>query len=367
MTEFLGGLASEGIRRCAVCVSTDTTSLHRMAMALIVDIFVIPVFSFFILASFWFVMTIVQKLSFRYLLKRYLLTMMVLWYVTFMPVMRLTLSLALCVDVHDTREYGEDTKTSYWAVDTSLECFDGTHSALIYFLALSFVCPVYGGSLILFITALSRQESERSKLDGWIYETMGFLYRSYKHGMRHFWEVAIVFRKAGIAFLIFCAHRYESVTFVVITGIFIAVAMGAHALVMPYRPEFRVLNKFELSSLFVSLLTTLITAMLKSEENPNDHWRDTASIGCMMLNGITLFCFGYFVARYTIRYIKLDLESDGVRICSNAGVCRILSHWICHEIELLLSNAGLRQTVCPTSVPTTTKTSSGASIISSAN
>ena len=338
-------------------------------MALIVDICVIPVFSFCVLASFWFVMTIIQKKSVHYLLRRHLLTMMVLWYVTFMPVMRLTLSLVLCVDVYvyDTIENEEEKDPkSYWAVDTGLECSDGTHSALIYFLALSFVCPVYGGSLILFVSALSRPKKELSDKNGWVYETMGFLYRSYKHGMRHFWEVAIVFRKAGIAFLIFCAHRYESVTYVIITGIFIAVAMGAHALVMPYRQEFCVLNKFELLSLFISLLTTLITAMLKSEENPNDHWRDVASIGCMMLNGITLFVFGYFVVRYTIRYIKLDLKSDGVRICNNAGVCRILSHWICHEIKLLLTNAGLRQTVCPASIPTT-KASSGMSIISSAN
>ena len=304
----MSGLASEGNRRSIVCLNSDQLSLHPTALAMIINVCVIPLVAFLFWAALWTVRALYTRKDDprRYLAKRCLLSLMALWYITFVPVLRVALSFGLCVDVHDGLDIdAEDEIGTYWAVDTSIQCYQGDHARLFSFLILLFVCPVYGGLLILFIISLKICVQNLMNVNGWAYETMGFLYRSYRPGRLRYWELATILRKGVIAFLVFCAHLFDSV--IPITGVahFITIAIVGQILANPYRESFKNLNKFEVASLFVSLITTLIAIMLKEDDFPENYTRGLVTLVCFVMNLVTLFVFVYCVLKFWLVYFKL--------------------------------------------------------------
>ena len=318
-----------------MCLSAIHPWLHLTALALVVNLCVLPAAIFLFWIVFWTVYS--AKLGSdrpqRYLAKRCALSLMVIWYLTLVPVLKTTLSVFLCVDVHDSLDFTEDVVTQYWAVDTSLKCYEGDHSKLFYALVLSFVCPLYGGLLFFFVIFLKIPVSQLTHKQGWTFQTTGFLYRSYKLDGRRYWEVAIVARKAAIAFLVFCAHLYDNV--LPITGVahFLTLAILAQILVKPYREDFQILNRFELASLFVSLVTTQAASMLKDENYPENYTREVLTAVCVLLNLITFFAFAFYILKFAAEYLKKHLEAKGQYLASDAGTFRIVAQWIVYEIK----------------------------------
>ena len=339
--EFFGGLAIDSIQHSAICLGSEDTRLHPTVWASIMSVCIVPAFVFLLLALFWIAAAVrcgVDK-PFRYLAKRSLLSIMVLWYITSVPVIKTALSTVLCVEARsilDATDEGEEM--SYWAVDTNLKCFEGDHQMLAT-LILSFIGLVYGGLLIAFIIVLGSSEEQLNDTDGWIYQTMGFLYRSYRHGRRRYWEVVIVARKAGIAFLVFCAHRFDVPLPVIGAAVFFSLAIGVQIVASPYRKRFDALNKLDTFSLFVSLLTTLLASMLKSDSFLNDWTRMTISLLCGLINVITFVVLSSFLFVFAVQYLKIVLTDKGTLSDSEVGNLRVLKTWlrserkVCHSLS----------------------------------
>ena len=344
--EFISGLASESIRRSVVCLSKANQFLHPTVWGTIVSVFVVPVTAFLLLVAFWMVMGLVYQMQrpLRYIAQRSLLSLMALWYITSASVIKTTLSVVLCVRVYNDvlDATAETEEISYWAVDTSLRCFEGQHLMLVIWI-LPFVSIVYVGLLIAFISILTSPKELLDHPDSWVYRTTGFLYRGYGSGWRRYWEVAIVLRKAIIAFLVFCAHRFDSLFFITCLPIFIMLAMGLQIVVMPYREKFDALNRIDLSALFVSNLTILIAIMLKSEGLTKE-WRGmTLSIICVVLNISTFLVFLCFLVKYYAKCIKLSMSECGTHIDADAGTLKILTIWLGCRLQSLASYVRLGQ------------------------
>ena len=349
--EFISGLAAESIRRSVVCLSKAKQFLHSTVWGTIVSVSVVPVTAFLLLIAFWMVMALVYQMQrpLRYIAQRSLLSLMALWYITSASVIKTTLSVVLCVRVYnvldgtqndekiiDTTKYEE---ISYWAVDTSLRCFEGQHLMLVIWI-LPFVSIVYVGLLIFFVFILTSPKELLDHPDRWVYRTTGFLYRGYGSGWRRYWEVAIVLRKAIIAFLVFCAHRFDSLGFITSLAIFILLAMGLQIVVMPYRKEFDALNKIDLSALFVSHLTILIASILESEGLTKE-WRGmTLSIICVVLNISTFLVLLSFLFKYCAKCIKLSMSECGTHIDADAGTLKILTIWLGYNLQSLMPYVG---------------------------
>ena len=342
LPDLLSGLASDGIRRSVVCLSPEHPFLHPTALALVVNTCVVPC----AVLLFWIVLwakrsakPVDDRLP-RYLEKRCMMSLMVIWYITLVPVLKTALSVFLCVDVHDSMDLEEvDATHKYWAVDTALECYRGDHSILIYAVVVCFVFPVYGGLLILFVAFLRVPVSHLTREQGWGYQTTGFLYRSYGLDRRRYWEVAIVARKAAIAFLVFCAHLFDSTVPITGVTVLITLAIAAQILVLPYRRSFRDLNKIEVASLFVSLLTTQAAIMLKDENYPEDYTRELLTVACVLLNFITFSVFVFYILKFTAEYCKQSLREKGEYCAPDAGVFSILMQWTVYKIKHQFSSS----------------------------
>ena len=259
---------------------------------------------------------------------------MVLWYLTSVPVMKIALSTVLCVKVYDTEE-SKEAVIRYWAVDTSLECFEQDHLVLVSSIW-PFVGIVYGGLLFFFVLALGSSQDQLTCTKSWVYQTTGFLYRSYKLGKRSYWEVAIVIRKIAIAFLVFCAQRFDSQLPVVAAGAFITFASQAQIVVKPYRKSFSALNEIEAGSLFVSLLTTLVTVAMRNKTLTSKWTRSMLSAFCGSVNIIALLLFLCVLMGYWVEYLKLRMYDEGALIGPSAGTLRVLTVWIRYQYTRVL-------------------------------
>ena len=280
----------------------------------------------------------------RYLSKRCLLSAMVTWYVTLVPVLKTALSVFLCVDVHDSTNFAEvNTTHVYWAVDTSMKCYEDDHMKLVYGLVVAFVCPVYGGLLALFVVYLKSPPQHLIHKPNWAYQTTGFLYRAYKMDCHRYWEVAIVVRKVTIAFLVFCAHLFDSGLPITGAAYIIVFAILIHILAMPYREDFKDLNRMELASLFVSLATTLAASMLKDESYPENFTRELLTVACALLNVIAFSVFAFYILKFAAEFLRYKLIERGDHNASEAGMFRIVAIWIIFEVNRLIGK------ICKTS------------------
>ena len=154
--EFFGGLAAESVRSSVVCLSKANQFLHPTIWGTIVSVSVVPVAAFLLLVVFWTGVALFYQIErrLRYIAQRCVLSLMALWYITSVPVIKTTLSVFICVGVYNvldgtqndekiidtTKEeeisyWAVDTtkeeEISYWAVDTKLKCFEGQHLILV--------------------------------------------------------------------------------------------------------------------------------------------------------------------------------------------------------------------------------------------
>ena len=324
-----------------MCLDLKDPYVHPTALAFAFNVFFVPVAVFVFWMAFWMIMAVRygNDRPPRCLAKRCMLSLMALWYITLVPVLKTTLSIGLCVDVEDSSNaYAGDLTTKYWALDTSIQCYQGDHANLLYFTVGAFVCPMYGGLLIVFALFLRASEKHLCDKDGWIYGTTGFLYRSYSLGRRRYWEVAVVLRKVAVSFLVFCAHLYDSV--VPITGVahVITLAIAAQIVVKPYRKEFKDLNRFEVASLIISQATTHVAIMLRQEDFPKDIVRELFTVACVLLSLITFFVFVFYLLKFAADYLRHGLIERGEDTVSNAGMFGVLRQWIGYEIKRLIPN-----------------------------
>ena len=330
----------ESIRRSVICLGGEDHSLHPTVWASIVGAFLIPVSAFLIFVAFWIASALLHRVQrpLRYIFQRSLLSLVALWYITSVPAIRTTLSVVLCVNAYDVLAVTEEAeKISYWAVDTSLECFEKDHLILAVCILL-FVSVVYGGLLIVFVSILASAKELLDQPDSWVYRTTGFLYRGYGSGWRRYWEVAIVLRKAIIAFLVFCAHRFDSLFPITCAAVVIMLAMGVQIVVMPYRQKLRVLHRIDLFALFVSLLTIMMASMLKSEGLTNE-WRGlTLSSVCVVLNVSTFIVLLSFLFKYSTDYARLLMSEAGKHIAADAGSLRVLVIWMHSKVQWLVDS-----------------------------
>ena len=345
MPDYIGGIASDGNRRSIMCLSLKHPFDHPTALAFAFNVGFIPVSAFFLCIAFWTARAAGYGSDRppRYLAKRCMLSLMALWYVTLVPVIKTALSIGLCVDVDDSLNvFADNSTTNYWAVDTSIQCYQGDHAKLLFFLVLAFVCPVYCGLLAVFAIFLRRPAEHLRDKNGWAYETTGFLYRSYRLGRRRYWEIVVVLRKVAIAFMVFCAHLYDSVVPMVGVALVIMFAVVAQIVARPYRKRFEDLDRFDLASLFVSQATTLVAIMLKQQDFSEDVTRRLATAVCVLINLATFAVFVYYNMRFLAEYLKHNMGEENGESESNQGFFAVLVRWIRCNVRLTIDSVKTR-------------------------
>ena len=323
--EFVSAITSEAVNRSVDCLIPAEASLHRSIDGTLVDVLQ-PFACTLVFAVFWLVIKIRSNKPLMYMLKQCVLSALVVCYISYISITKTLVNILNCVEVYDSNDTTTDYTTKvYWTVDTSVECYEGSHAALAFLLAWPFLFIFTLGFPLAIAYLIGKNVTEDYK-DGWIYAVAGFVYRSYSKKYI-FWESVIMSRKAVLAVVVVFSYDLGPNIQAVLASFVFVVALFFQMKCRPYREEFDCLNDVESLSIMLSLLT-FVSSIFFSD--------DRVSYGVRVLMSVFLFCTNVFFFLYLLallvtfaaEYLGSVLVREGVHSSSTKGTFRILRAYL---------------------------------------
>ena len=336
--EFASAITSEAVNRSVDCLIPAGSPLHRSIASTLVDASQ-PLACIFVFAVFWLAIKIRSSKSWTYLLRKCVLSALVVFYISYISITKTLVSVLNCVEVHDSMTVGVDETTDYWAVDTGVECYKGSHATLAYLLAWPFLVVFSVGfpSSIAFLVVKKVTEDYK---DGWIYEVSGFMYRSFSKRYI-FWESVIMSRKAVLAAVVVFSYELEFSIQAVLASFVLIMALYFQTTCRPYREEFDSLNDVESLSILISSLT-FVCSIFFGVDHVSDEVR--VLISALLCTANVLF-FLYLLTLFAIfaaEYLKAVLVSEGIRISPLDDTFRILTTYLIDYLLMKLKSVARR-------------------------
>ncbi len=307
--DWIGGAVSQASTFSFMCLLSKNGSAPRSVLQAAL-VTVIPLAVAFFICAFWVCSATKKDRPWNYLAKRFVLTVVSVLYVAYLPLFRTAINVFSCVDVYDSATlHGIDTSNSYWAEDTSVRCFADSHATLVFAIAIPLIIFA-----ILFLVSLGMIliiARERGILDSpWIQETIGMQFKGFKEAYV-FWDCIVLLRKALIAVIATFSHSLGANLQGHLLIALLLLVLFLHIMVSPFKAELEALNLLESASLFVSLCTVLCGLILDDEKTSDDSLRAFLVAVVLLLNiGLLLILF-FFLAKHKIRTIRFYLLSAG--------------------------------------------------------
>jgi len=321
-SDLASGASIGAVSNSVYCLSeglVERRSVASLKAAILGPFFAVVLFVLYYgLASFW------CKHGWRFFIKGSLLSFFVTLYFNYLNVTRQSISVFLCVDVYDNSEY--DHSNAYWAQDTAMECHTQEHNSLRFWsVVLLFLvtvsCPLVF-ALVLF-RSYRRGEIEKP---GFLFDILGFLYRSYKHP-HSYWEAVIMIRKACLSLIAVYSHKYDGTDQVVLASLLLTFCLILQVRVWPYRDEFSRLNWYEFFSLFVSYQTFVLSYYFVPG-NASEEFKQCLSY--YLVGGILLLTvmFVWSILNGGVQYFYEDLNVRGITDYDPSSSLSIFATWI---------------------------------------
>eukprot|EP00210_Caulerpa_lentillifera_P006659 g6362.t1 len=237
--EYIGALTTAAISQPIDCILGTSCSTARSVWRTVLILFV-PITAILCFVSFWGCLTLYKKENMSYFWKRSILSIMAVTYISYLGLTKLAVRTFYCVSVYDSEDYLSNSTTPYWAVDTSIKCYGKNHIGLVtigalvlVFVSLSF--PLASAGVII------KNKSRTSDREGWMFETMGFLYRTFKENLM-FWETVVMFRKACLSIIVVFPYPLGGQTQGLLAQIVLTLSLCGHMKYLPYKEGFHKLN-----------------------------------------------------------------------------------------------------------------------------
>ena len=336
--EFISAVTSEAVNRSVDCLIPSEAFLQRSVASSLVDALQ-PIACIFLFAVFWLAVKIGWSKPWMYLLKRCILSALVVFYISYISTTKTLINILNCVEVHDSTIAGFDQTTSYWAMNTAVTCYEGSHAILAGVLAWPFLFIFTLGFPLAIAYLIIVKVAEDYK-DGWIYDIAGFVYRSYSKKYI-FWESVIMLRKALLAIVVVFSYELGANIQAMLAAFVLIMALYIQTTCRPYRKEFDSLNDTEsLSILFSSLI--FVCSTLFADDRVSHGVRVIMSV---FLCSATVLFFLYLLtlcAVFAAEYLRTLLAKAGFHHSPEDGTFRILGDYFINYLLRDLKNAIMR-------------------------
>ena len=205
--EFTGGLTSGAAISSVDCLMSDRASLERSVANVLVDLS-LPLVAIFVFVIVWSVAKVRHGEGMVFLLKRASLSAIAVLYISYISLSKTLANVLNCVEVHTADDPFAEGTTYRWTVDTSVHCYEGSHTLLAAAVGWPFLVIFSVGFPVAMAAAILKQVKADYK-KGWIYDVASFMYRSYKRQYR-FWESIVMLRKALLAGVVVFSYQLEA-------------------------------------------------------------------------------------------------------------------------------------------------------------
>jgi len=313
-SDYVGAVATSAASGPVDCLapfdSKDMRAIWRTFCTLVVPTFVMLVF-----AAFWKFVAIKRGEYSSYFQKRTVLSVITVAYISYLGLTRMAVRAFYCVDVYDSVDLFSDSKTKYWAIDTSIECYGKAHFTMfvVSLIVLGFVTIAFP---LVFAIVLGIKKQASVKRDSWMFETTGFLFRAFKESCL-FWESIVMLRKACLSVIVVFSYPLGGLSQGVLALVVLLTCLYAHLIVKPYRDAFHVLNYLESASLLISCLTFTL-GLLFGFDRCSDSVRSFLTV--LIVSGNSLFflflLFEFFVSG--IAHLRVSLTHEDIVVPDKA-------------------------------------------------
>ena len=323
--EFLGGVASEAATRSVDCLVSKDSAIPRSAIHTVVSIMVPMLVSGLYFVT-WFIAFTRLNETISYLAKRCILSFMAVSYLSYIAITKTAVNALSCIDVYDSLELGSNATHAYWAVDTSLRCYEGSHAVLAgligwpVLIIFSFGFPAAVAALLVLERKRHNMESE------WLFEATGFMYRAYQTKYVY-WESVIMLRKAILAVVVVFSYALGGNLQGVLGVCVLMFALYFQIVCEPFRSEFAALNEYEGLSLLICSLT-FVSGLFFNDDRTSDAVRVLLTIFLLFANlGIVGF-FGIIFFKAAAEYLRTILEAENIDYDPEKGFFHVIKVYV---------------------------------------
>ena len=320
LADFLSGAADAGLAVSVDCLFDAQNDPHRSVMRSVIHI-LIPLGVLVCYIIFWIFLTRKYDENTWYFAKRLLLSFLAVVYLTYVSITKTAVNSLHCIKVYDATDLDNDHTDAYWALDTSLKCYEGSHAVLALTVGWPVLIIFSFGLPITLAYVLIRQRSQEPGQNPWLVDATGFLYRAYKERFI-FWESIIMLRKAILTVVVAFSYPLGTNIQGILAISILAFAIYIHVTCRPFDKPFGFLNAFESASLIVSQLTFTSGLFF------NDH-RTSGAVKILLTLLLSMAICGLFLAlfyafiKFADIYLKAVLEDEGMENVQDWGTLRV--------------------------------------------
>ena len=336
--EFISAVTSETVNRSIDCLIPIEASMQRSIASTLVDASQ-PIACIFVFAVFWLLIKIRRSKSWIYMLRKCVLSALVVFYISYISITKTLINILNCVEVHDSTMAGIDQTTDYWVLDTAVICYEGSHAILAGLLAWPFLA-IFSLGFPLAIAYLVIVKVAEDYKDGWIYDVAGFVYRSYSKKYI-FWESMIMFRKAVLAVVVVFSYKLGANIQAVLASFVLIVALYFQMKCRPYRKEFDCLNDTESLSILLSSLTFVCSTFF-ADNRVSYGVQVLMSVFLCFANVLFFFYLLTLFAIFAAEYLKTVLVREGIHHSPADGTFRILGAYFINYLFTDVKDAMVR-------------------------
>lgn len=309
-SEVTGALTTVALFRPVDCIFPSTSalvrSLWRTVFGLLVPGIVVSIFT-----AYWILSKIWKKKPMPFFWKRALLSLVVVVYISYLGLTKLAVRVFYCVDVLDSEDHTSSSKTSYWAVDTAIQCYGKDHSVLVS-IGVAILTLVTFSFPLISAFVITRVGEQQEASDSWINETMGFLYRAFTKRFRY-WESIVMLRKAFLSVIVVFSYPLGGQLQTMLALLLLMFSLCLQTVCKPYRQEFSTLNHYESSSLFVSCVTLTLGQFLDSDRC-SSFVKGTVAFMIISMNTVTFLVLLLAYLSSGVEHLRAVLEDEGVQV-----------------------------------------------------
>lgn len=259
-----------------------------------------------------------------YLLKRCILTALVVLYISYISLTKAAINVFYCVDVYDATILDDEEMHPYWAIDTAVRCFEGSHMKLLVFVAIPLLLFTLLFPILLAMTLINARR--RNKLTSiWMVETMGLFFRGFEEKYI-FWDSIILLRKALLAAIVVFAYSLGGNLQGLLAVCVLVLSLFLQTRLDPFKECLGNLNQLESVSLLVSSLTFLTGVILNDAKMTSGLFEVFLVVLAFVCNvGLALLLF-YLLVHAKVKQIRFCLQADGVDCQTSNGASVVYAY-----------------------------------------
>ena len=330
-------------------LSTETRMPRTIRRQIILTL--IPLCIALLISLFALLRMLKKKQQWNLLARRVVLIFIVVSYNSYLALVKLAVDILNCVSVHDGTSLGEaDITHRYLVLDTSIECYRGSHLLLAIIVSVPLLLFVFGFPVALAVALLG--SSKKGNLaTTWTRETMGFLFFVFEDKVVY-WDCLILLRKALLSIIAVFAYRLGGnlqgllALTVLVSSLFLQMQTN------PFKAELRNLNAYENVALLASSFTFLCGLVLNDSRFSNPIFRGSLLVLLFLCNTLLLAFFVYALLRQKLQQIRMELNAAGVH-CDGEKLHQITLAYVRYQLERL------RQIIKPVFSPQDVESSIG--------